>query len=84
MFKNNLSCVNCGITGSIWRLQAGYKRDKNKKIIGYEKPHLNLFTENNVLMTQDHIIPKSKGGSDELDNLQTMCCYCNGAKGNNI
>ena len=29
----------------------------------------------------DHIYPKGKGGSSELDNLQTLCGNCNRVKG---
>jgi len=32
----------------------------------------------------DHIIPISRGGTDELDNLQTLCVVCNLAKNNRI
>lgn len=32
----------------------------------------------------DHIIPISRGGTDELDNLQTLCDGCNLAKKNRI
>ena len=29
----------------------------------------------------DHIVPKSKGGTDHLDNLQLLCGACNSLKG---
>lgn len=32
----------------------------------------------------DHIMPVSKGGSDERANLQTMCAYHNRRKGNRV
>jgi 5-methylcytosine-specific restriction endonuclease McrA len=32
-------------------------------------------------LTVDHIVPVSKGGTDDFSNLQTMCQPCNSSKG---
>ena len=29
----------------------------------------------------DHIVPRAKGGTDHLDNLQLLCGHCNRVKG---
>lgn len=42
---------------------------------------LTLFPFRN--MTIDHIIPRSRGGTDQLDNLQLLCNACNSLKGSN-
>lgn len=34
-----------------------------------------------VLLTLDHIKPRSKGGKATADNLQTLCKMCNEEKG---
>lgn len=43
-----------------------------------------IYTEPNLLLEIDHIIPVSKGGLTVEDNLQTLCWKCNRAKSNKI
>ena len=33
-------------------------------------------------MTIDHILPRSRGGTDDPDNLQLLCAACNSTKSN--
>lgn len=40
--------------------------------------------EDGATLHIDHIIPVSKGGTDTLDNLQTLCSHCNLNKSNII
>lgn len=76
LFQKNKNCVACGLIGNRFFL------DINP---GDFTPHFNLYGEENgrlVLMTKDHILPKSKGGENVLHNYQTMCSICNNLKGN--
>jgi 5-methylcytosine-specific restriction endonuclease McrA len=78
LFKSNRTCVTCGIVGN--KIILEMTRNCNT-------PHFNLYCEKDgdlILITKDHIIPKSKGGKDHLSNYQTMCVVCNVKKGNKI
>jgi len=71
-------CVSCGIEGLHFRKMRTHPSD--------HRPHLNLYAAGlsdliEVLMTKDHIIPRARGGSDALGNMQTMCFRCNERKG---
>ena len=54
------------------------KRDKYKCKMCGKSPS----TDPELELEVDHILPVSKGGENELDNLQTLCIYCNRGKGN--
>jgi len=66
-------CTSCGRIGSHFRI-----KEKGSTF------ELGLWSNDNVQMTKDHIIPSILGGFDTVDNMQTMCTNCNQDKGSNI
>jgi len=77
-----LKCVQCGLEGSYFSLESHIYKSGNRYY------HFNLYAIDKVgdpvLMTKDHIIPKSLGGRNDLNNLQPMCVLCNQRKGHKI
>ena len=66
------ACVRCGIDG-VYLLSSVDPGGGH---------HVDLYTADFVMMTVDHILPRSKGGANTLENYQPMCQHCNGRKGN--
>jgi hypothetical protein len=95
-----LGCVECGIQGVYFALERTIRRRAHvaKGVRGgyrftYEvmpnaEWHFNLYALREdgveILMTKDHIVPKSKGGHHAMYNYQLMCQKCNSHKGNTI
>ena len=82
-YTKGFKCVNCGTEGKFF-IKVKNRSNKGELDNFY---HLELVgitpSGKYVLMTKDHILPKSKGGKDVLENYQTMCFECNNQKSNN-
>lgn len=67
-------CVSCNVVGEI----IIKRKEKSGNV------HYDLYTKDFVMITVDHILPKSRGGSNDIGNLQPMCQHCNSRKGNTV
>ena len=76
-----IRCHFCDCLADRWVSAKG-----RKDYLGH--PVLNLYATNSnghiVLMTRDHIIPKSLGGKDDVKNLRPACGPCNEERSNDV
>jgi hypothetical protein len=75
-----IQCWECGCTADRWIADKG-----RNDLVG--PPVLNLYgvrDQQVVLINRDHIIPKSLGGVDSVQNLRPACEVCNSNRGNQI
>lgn len=79
--EKGVKCAQCGIEGKLFAIEI-MNNDKKKRL------YFDLYAVNDsqqeILMTHDHIIPKSMGGAHDITNTQPMCCICNNKKGSKI
>lgn len=71
-----IRCHFCGCEADQWVAEKG-QRDK----VGH--PVLNLYAGSRM-MTRDHIIPRSLGGKDCVENLRPACAPCNESRSNEV
>jgi 5-methylcytosine-specific restriction endonuclease McrA len=79
-YHNGVVCKHCGLEGLYFWVENNTTQTSNY--------HLNLYGLDKhgreIMLTKDHILPKSKGGEDKLENFQVLCENCNVKKGNTL
>jgi 5-methylcytosine-specific restriction endonuclease McrA len=83
VFQKDLCCAYCGLKGDRFYLE----RNDNDPNAAPDRAHFNLYAVvdgEDILFTKDHVLPKSKGGSDKLSNLVTACQICNSEKADTL
>jgi 5-methylcytosine-specific restriction endonuclease McrA len=91
----SIECQSCGIRANIVLLETDSRPNSNTPPhfnfyyftgdLSIEKPFVNAERKDFILMTSDHIYPRSRGGSDtDITNRQCLCLRCNSKKGNHF
>ena len=79
LFKHKGCKCKCGVEGTF------FAKERSGDV---ERYHFNLYAlrpdGSEVLMTKDHITPKSKGGANHFDNYEPMCSDCNEEKADKV
>lgn len=75
-FDKGFKCVGCDRAGNSFAIERDALQGNNY--------YLQLYSLDGMIMTQDHIVPLSKGGPNTYNNLQPMCLKCNSRKADKI
>lgn len=78
--RDQNKCVYCGLQGTLWVIWM----ESKKKIVVIHHDLAAVVDGKYVMLTRDHVIPRTKGGASTADNLACACAPCNHAKGNKL
>lgn len=90
--RGGCTCLACGRVGTYFYAEADVGHEPFLK--WYFNPldnplpmaHLNLYGQDRnghkFMITSDHVIPRSRGGGDGVENRVPLCATCNMLKGN--
>jgi 5-methylcytosine-specific restriction endonuclease McrA len=73
ILEKNIDNKNVVRAGMRWQV---FERDEFKCVA------CGKSAQNGAILHVDHILPRSKGGKEEMDNYQTLCHLCNIGKSN--